>query len=146
MSFFLTASIVVAVVALSAHLLDRPMFRRLADHDAMDPPVAPLNPMPLASAPPGAVCEVVGRITRISARPREDPGTLFTAVDDGSAVVGVRLPSSVAGFIHTGELLSVTGVLMQADEGPQIEPLRAAIVGEAGWSIQLPLQIGAVNR
>jgi hypothetical protein len=146
MGFFLTAAVFIAVVALCARLFDEPMFRRLADHDAVTRPIVPTDPVPLASARPGAVCEVAGRITRISARPREDLGALFLAVDDGTAVVGVRLPSSVAGFIHTGELLSVTGVLMQADEGPRIEPMRAAIVGEAGWSIQLPLQAGVVHR
>jgi hypothetical protein len=146
MGFFITAAVVVAAIGLCAHVFDEPMFRRLAAHDAADAPIAPPNPVPIAAARPGAVCEVAGRITRISARPREEPGTLFAALDDGDAEVGVRLPSSVAGFIHTGELLSVTGVLVQADEEPQIEPLTAAIVGEAGWTVQLPLQTRVERR
>jgi hypothetical protein len=35
---------------------------------------------------------------------------------------------------------------MQADEEPQIEPLTATIVGEAGWTVQLPLQTRAVRH
>jgi hypothetical protein len=144
MGFFLTAVVFIAVLAVCARLLDGPMFRRLAEHDAKNAATAAADLVPLAIAQPGAVCEVAGRITRISARPREDPSGLLVSVDDGNAVVDVRLPSSTVGFVHTGELLSVTGVLVQAGDAPRIEPLEAALVGEAGWSIQLPLAAGAV--
>jgi hypothetical protein len=146
MGFFFTAAVVIAAIGLCAHLFDEPMFRRLAVHDAASAGIAPPDPVPLPVARAGAVCEVAGRITRISARPRQEPGVLFASVDDGSAVVDVRLPSSVAGFIHTGELLSVTGIFVPVDDEPLIERLEAAIVGEAGWTIQLPLQARVVRR
>jgi hypothetical protein len=144
MGFFLTAAVFIAVLVLCSRLLDGPMFRRLAEHDAKSAAVAAADLVPLAIARPGAVCEVAGRITRISARPREDSCALLVSVDDGNVVIDVRLPSSTVGFIHTGELLSVTGLMVQTGDAPLMEPLKAELVGEAGWSIQLPLAAGAV--
>jgi hypothetical protein len=151
MGFFLTAAAFIAILALASWAIDEPIRRTLQAYDAAhDRPAARRSigsrtsvPVPI---PPESTCAITGRVVRLSVRPPEDPSALVAAIDDGNAVVGVRLPSSVAGFIHTGELLSVTGTMVQANGDTRIYPREAALVGEAGWSIQLPLQVDGTHR